>query len=54
MEVGRRRGMIANEHTGIGNSYDKVKAFKYFGLLLTNQNLIHEEIKCKLKTGISC
>ena len=30
MEIGRQRGMIANEHTKIGsNSYEKVKTFKY-------------------------
>ena len=40
MEIGRRRGMIANEHIKVGsNSYEKVKTFKYLGSLLTNQNL---------------
>ena len=47
MEIGRRRGVIANEHIKIGsNSYEKVKTFKYLGSLLTNQNSIQEEIKC--------
>ena len=47
MEIGRHRGMIANEHIKIdSNSYQKVKTFKYFGSLLTYQNSIHEEIKC--------
>ena len=33
MEIGRHRGMIANEHIRIGsNSYEKVKTFKYLGL----------------------
>jgi hypothetical protein len=42
--------MIANEHVRIGsNSYEKVKIFKYLGSLVTNQNSIHEEIKCRLK-----
>ena len=27
---------------------------KYSGSLLTNQNSIQEEIKCRLKAGISC
>ena len=40
MEVGRHRGVIANEHIRIGsNSNEKVKTFKYLGSLLTNQNL---------------
>ena len=35
-------------------SYEKVKTFKYVVSLLPNQNSIHEEIKCRLKTGNSC
>ena len=32
MEIGRHRGMIANEHIRIGSdSYEKVKTFKYLG-----------------------
>ena len=47
--------MIANAHIKIGsNSYEKVKTFKYLGSLLTNQNYIQEEIKCRLKPGNSC
>jgi hypothetical protein len=35
-EIGRRRGMIANEHIRIdSNSYEKVKTFKYLGSLVT-------------------
>ena len=45
MEVGRHRGLIANEHIKIG-SYEKLTTFKYLGSLLTNQNSIQEEIKC--------
>ena len=53
MEIGRHRGMIANAHIKIGsNSYEKVKSFKYLGSLLTNQNSIQEEIKCRLKAEI--
>jgi hypothetical protein len=52
MVVGRRRGMVANEHIAVrSNSYEKVKTFKYLGSLLTNQNSIHEKIKCRLKAG---
>ena len=42
-------------HIKIGsNSYEKVKTFKYLGFLLTNQNSIQEEIKCRLKAGNPC
>ena len=55
MEIGPHRGMIANAHMKIGsNSYEKVKTFKYLSSLLTNQNSIQEEIKCRLKAGNSC
>ena len=55
MEIGHHRGVIANEHIKIGStSYEKVKTFKYLGSLLTNQNSIQEEIKCRLKAGNSC
>ena len=54
LEIGRHRSMIANEHIQIGsNSYEKVKTFKYLGSLLTNQNSVQEEIKCRLKAGNS-
>ena len=47
--------LTANEHDRIGShSYEKVKSFKYLGSLLTNQNSIQEEIKCRLKAGNSC
>ena len=50
IKVWHHRGMMANEHIAIsGNSNVKVKSFKYVGSLLTNQNSIHEEIKCRLK-----
>ena len=55
MKIGRHRGMIANEPIGIGsNSYEKVKIFKYLGSLVTNQNSIQNEIKCRLKAGNLC
>ena len=55
MEIGRHRGIIANAHIKIGSSSnEKVKTFKYLGSLLTNQNSIQEEIKCRLKAGNSC
>ena len=55
MEIGRHRGMPANEHIKIGsNSYEKEKTFKYLSSLLTNQNPIQKEIQCRLKAGNSC
>ena len=46
---------MATEQVRIGsNSYEKVKTFKWLGSLLTNQNSIQEEIKCRLKAGNSC
>ena len=46
MEVGRPRGMMANEHIVLdSNAYEKVEILKCSGFLLTNQNSIHEEIK---------
>ena len=55
MEIGHHRDMIANAHINIGsNSDEKVNIFKYLGSLLTNQNDIQEEIKCRLKVGNSC
>ena len=54
MEMGRHRGIIANAHIRIGShSYEKVKPFKYLGSLLTYQNSLQEEIKCRLKAGNS-
>jgi hypothetical protein len=47
--------VIANEHIKIDtNSYEKVKTFKYFGSLLTNQNSIQEGIRRRLKAENSC
>jgi hypothetical protein len=49
MEIGRHRGVKANEHMKIGsNSYAKMKNYKYIGSLLTNQNSIYEKIKFRL------
>ena len=34
--------------------YEKMKNFKYLGSLVSNQNSLQEEIKCRLKAGNSC
>ena len=36
------------------NSYEKVKTFKYLASLVTDQNSIQTEMKCRLKAGNSC
>ena len=55
MEIGRHRGMIANEHIRVGCiSYEKVETFKYLGFLVTNQNSTQDEIKFSLKAVNSC
>ena len=33
---------------------ERVEEFKYFGMTLTNQNSIQEEIKSRLKLGNAC
>ena len=48
MEIGRHREAMTNKHMTVSsNSCEKLKAFKYLGSLLANQNS-KEEIKCRL------
>ena len=49
MEIGRHRGVIANECIEMGSN-----SFKYLGSLLKNQNYIQWEIKCRFKAGNPC
>jgi hypothetical protein len=44
-----------NREIKIGNrSFENVSQFKYLGMTVTNQNLIQEEIKRRLKSGNAC
>jgi hypothetical protein len=44
-----------NHDTKIGNRYfENVEQFSYLGTTITNQNLIHEEIKRRLNSGNTC
>jgi hypothetical protein len=39
----------------IGNRcFENVAQFRYFGTMITNENLIQEEIKRRLNTGNAC
>jgi hypothetical protein len=44
-----------NQNIRIANgSFENVATFKYFGMTLTNQNDIHDEIKTRLNSGNAC
>jgi hypothetical protein len=44
-----------NQNIKIANeSFENVTKFKYFGMMLTNQNDIHDEIKSRLNSGNAC
>jgi hypothetical protein len=44
-----------NHNIKIGDrSFENVAQFKYLGTIVTNQNLIQEEIKRRLKSGNAC
>jgi hypothetical protein len=44
-----------NREIKIGNrSFENVSQFKYLGTIVTNQNLIQEEIKRRLNSGNAC
>jgi hypothetical protein len=45
---GQNQNIIANE------SFENMATFKYLGMILTNQNDIHDEIKSGLNSGNAC
>ena len=54
MEIGHHRDMITIEHIKVCKGFfEKMKTFKYLGSLVTNENFIQDEIKCRLKAGNS-
>jgi hypothetical protein len=53
--VSRDQNAGQNREIKIGNrSFENVSQFKYLGTTVTNQNLIHEEIKTRLNSGNAC
>jgi hypothetical protein len=55
MLLPRHKNAEQNHDIKLGNrSFANVACFKYFGMTVTNQNLIPEEIKRRLNSGNAC
>jgi hypothetical protein len=55
MLLSRHQNAGQNRDIKIANrSFENVSQFKYLGMTVTNQNLIHEEIKRRLNSGNAC
>ena len=55
MVMSRDQNAGRNHIVRIDNStFDMVDEFKYLGTMLTNQNSIQEEVKCRLRSGSAC
>jgi hypothetical protein len=55
MVMSRDQNAGQNGYIQISNeSFETVEQFKYLGTTLMNQNSIHAEIKCRLKSGNAC
>jgi hypothetical protein len=55
MLVSREQNAGQIQDIKIGNrSFENVSQFKYYGMTVTNQNLIHEDIKRRLNSGNAC
>jgi hypothetical protein len=51
------RDQLAGQNHNIktdDKSFERVKIFRYLGTNITNKNSVHEEFKCKLKSGNAC
>jgi hypothetical protein len=55
MLLSRHQNVSQNRDINIANrSFGNVSQFKYLGTIVTNQNLIQEEIKRSLNSGNAC
>jgi hypothetical protein len=55
LRVSRQQNVGQNRDIRIANrSFENVSHFKYLGTIVTNRNLILEEIKRRLNSGIAC
>jgi hypothetical protein len=55
MLLSRHQNAAQNRDIKIANrSFENVSQFKYLGTIITNQNLIEEEIKRRLNSGNAC
>jgi hypothetical protein len=63
INVERTKYMLLSPHQNVGQNQDikiantsleNVSQFRYLGMMVTNQNLIQEEIKRRLNSGNAC
>jgi hypothetical protein len=55
MSLCHHHNLGQNRNIKITNrSFENVVMFKYLGMIVTNQNLIQEEIKSRLNSGNAC
>jgi hypothetical protein len=63
VNVEKTKYMLLSHHQNVSQnrdikiadgSFEIVSQFKYLGMTVTNQNLIHEEIKRRLNSGSAC
>jgi hypothetical protein len=55
MLMSRSQNALQSRNIKIVNrSSENREKFKYFGMTVTNQNFIHEEIKSRLNSGNTC
>jgi hypothetical protein len=63
LNVEKTKYMLLSHHQNVGQnrdikianrSFENLSQFRYLGTIVTNQNLIHEEIKRRLNSGNAC